>query len=109
MILEKRLKKQKDFDNVFNKGIRLYSKTLTLIFVKSADFKMGISLGKKHGKAHVRNRIKRLLKAAFSDVIKLNPKKNDYHIVLLPKISEEYSYKDFSRDILYLLKKGDIV
>ena len=70
---------------------------------------MGISLGKKHGKAHVRNRIKRLLKASFSDIMKNNPKKGDFHIVLLPKILEEYSYKDFSRDVLYLLKKGNIV
>ena len=87
----------------------MYSKTLTLIYVKSADFKMGISLGKKHGKANVRNRIKRLLKAAFTDILKNNSLKNGYHIVLLPKISETYSYKDFSRDILYLLKKGDMV
>lgn len=70
---------------------------------------MGVSLGKKHGKANVRNRIKRLLKAAFSDILRLNPKKGNYCIVLLPKIKEEYDYHEFYRDISYLLKKGDII
>lgn len=109
MILEKRLKKQKEFDNVFNKGTRLYAKSLTFIYLKSADFKIGVSLGKKHGKANVRNRIKRLLKAAVSDILRINLKKGDYHIVFLPKIKEEYDYHEFYRDILYLLKKGDII
>lgn len=107
--MEKRLKKQKEFDNVFNKGTRLYSKTLTVIYLKSEEFKFGVSLGKKHGKAHVRNRIKRLLKAAFSDVLRFYPKKGCYKIVLLPKIREEYDYHEFYKDILYLLKKGDII
>ena len=70
---------------------------------------MGVSLGKKHGKANVRNRIKRLLKAAFSDILRLNPEKGDFHVVLLPRIKEEYDYHEFYRDILYLLKKGDII
>ncbi|MBO5927191.1 MAG: ribonuclease P protein component [Clostridia bacterium] len=105
--MEIRLKKQKDFNLVFNKGIRVYSKNLTLLYLKSENLKFGISLSKKHGKAVLRNRIKRLLRAAFKNYIdKIN---DNYYIVLLPKISENYVYFKFLEDIEYLLKKGKII
>ena len=105
--MEKRLKKQKDFDLVFNKGARLYSKSLTLLYLKSKKTKFGISLSKKHGKAVLRNRIKRLLRAAFKNYIDLFL--DNYYIVLLPKRAEEYNYFEFCKDIEYLLKKGKII
>ena len=105
--LDIRLKKQKDFDLVFNKGKRIYTKSLTLLYLNSDCLKFGISLSKKHGKAFMRNRIKRLLRASFSlfkDKISQN-----YYIILLPKIEEEYSYLRFSKDIEFALKKGNII
>ena len=58
--MDNRLKKQKDFDVVFNKGTRIYTKSLTLLFISKEIFKIGISLSKKHGKAFLRNRIKEI-------------------------------------------------
>ncbi len=105
--MEKRIKKQKDFDLVFNKGVRLYSKTLTLLYLKNDSLKFGISVSKKHGKAVLRNRIKRLLRAAFNNCFKkIN---GNYYIILLPKRQENYNYFDFSRDLEFLLKKGKII
>ena len=105
--METRLKKQKDFDAVFNKGDRIYTQTLTLLYSKRESFKFGISLSKKHGKAHIRNRIKRLIRACVREVIKdgVNP----YYIVVLPKIREIYDYHELKKDILYSLKKGKII
>ncbi|MBO5889332.1 MAG: ribonuclease P protein component [Clostridia bacterium] len=105
--MEKRLKKQKDFDLVFNKGTRLYSKTLTLLYFKSDSLKIGISVSKKHGKAVLRNRIKRLLRAAFNNYFE--KMKDNYYIILLPKCQEEYNYFKFCRDLEFLLKKGKII
>ena len=105
--MEKRLKKQKDFDLVFNKGSRLYSKSLSIIYLKSKSLKFGISLSKKHGKAVIRNRIKRLLRAAFNN---FSDKINDnYYIVLMPNRADNYDYFEFSKDIEFLLKKGKII
>ena len=105
--MEKRLKKQKDFDAVFNKGERIHTRTLTLLFLKKEKFKFGISLSKKHGKAHVRNYIKRLIRASVRDVIKdgVNP----YYIVVLPKVRENYVFSEIKNDIFYSLKKGKII
>lgn len=105
--MDNRLKKQKDFDLVFKKGKRIYTKSLTFIYLKSENLKFGISLSKKHGKAVVRNRIKRLIRAAFKSYIK-NVAEN-YYIVILPKVSETYEYNVFCKDILESLKKGNII
>lgn len=105
--MEKRLKKQKDFDLVFNKGSRIYSKTLTLIYLKKDSLKFGISVSKKHGKAVLRNRIKRLLRAVFNNYFeKIH---GNYYIILLPKRLEEYNYCEFCRDLEFLLKKGKMI
>ncbi len=105
--MDNRLKKQKDFDVVFNKGKRIYTKTLTLIFIKKESFKFGISLSKKHGKAHVRNKIKRLIRACVREVIKSGV--NTYYTVILPKVNETYYYKELLNDIRYSFKKGSII
>ncbi len=107
IILDNRLKKQKDFNLVFSKGKRIYTNSLTLIYLKNNSLKFGISLSKKHGKAVERNKIKRLLRAVIREVL---PNINDtYYIVVLPKVLEEYSYKVFKNDVTFALKKGSII
>ena len=105
--MDNKLKKQKDFDVVFNKGQRIYTKTLTLLFIKKESFKFGISLSKKHGKAHIRNRIKRLIRAGVRDIIKSGV--YPYYIVVLPKVNKSYNYHEIYNDLEYSLKKGRIL
>ena len=57
-----RLKKQADFERLFHKGKRAFSPSLTLIYRPSDSMRMGISIGKRHGKSVKRNRIKRLIR-----------------------------------------------
>ena len=102
-----RLKKQKDFDLVFKKGNRVYSKSLTVLFLKNESLKVGISLSKKHGKAFKRNKIKRLLRACVRKYI--SSFNDNYYIVLLPKISENYDYSIFLKDMEYTFKKGKLI
>ena len=101
--MENRIKKQKEFDVVFNKGTRVYSNTLTLLFIKSDSYKFGVSVSKKHGKAHVRNRIKRLIRAGLREVV--NGYEIPYHLVVLPKVRESYNFNEIVKDLKYSLKK----
>ena len=104
--LDKRLKKQKDFDLVFGKGTRIHTKSLTLVYVKSKTLKYGIGISKKHGKAVKRNRIKRILRAVMRNYDK---NMNGFYIVILPKVAESYDFKVFDKDIKYALKKGQLL
>ncbi|MBQ9118117.1 MAG: ribonuclease P protein component [Clostridia bacterium] len=101
-----RLKKEKDFQRVFHKGKRLFSPSLTMIYFPSNALKMGISIGKKHGKSVQRNRIKRLIREAF----RLNAPmiKGNYFIVLIPKIAEEYAFDTFHKHVKWMIEKGSL-
>ena len=64
---------------------------------------MGVAVSKKHGKAVKRNKIKRLIRAAFSKTCTaLNA---NYSIIILPKVAEEYSFKAFESCLLSCFKK----
>ncbi len=98
-----RIKKQADFQRVFNKGKRAFSPTLTLLYRPAEKTSMGISVGKRHGKSVQRNRIKRLLREAFR--LNVNEIKGNYAFILIPKVKEEYSFSTFERDLRWIIKK----
>ena len=98
-----RLKKQADFQKLFQKGKRVHTPSLTLLYRPSDKMTMGISIGKKHGKSVQRNRIKRLLREAFrhvqADMV------GTYAIVLVPKVAETYSVAEFEKQLRWMVKK----
>lgn len=62
-----RLKKNKQFNYVYKKGERFFSKNISMFFVKSnfLNVKVGFSVSKKIGKSVVRNKVKRRMKESF--------------------------------------------
>jgi ribonuclease P protein component len=98
-----RLKKQADFQRLFQKGNRAFSASVTVLYRASERTTMGISIGKKHGKSVQRNRIKRLLREAFRSA--QEEMRGNYAVVLVPKVREEYSFKAFERDLKWIIKK----
>lgn len=105
MAFDYRLKKEKDFNRVFKEGKRLFSDSLTLVYLPSKELKVGFAVGKKHGGSVQRNRIKRLLRESFRS---FSPEKmKNFFFVFIPKIKDEYDYQIFSKDMYFLLKKGN--
>ena len=105
MAFDHRLKKQKDFDRVFREGKRLFSSSLTLVYIPSKEMKVGFAVGKKHGGSVQRNRIKRLLRESFRS---FSPEKmKNFFFVFIPKINEDYDFHVFKKDMEYLLNKGN--
>ena len=107
MTFDYRLKKEKDINLVFNKGKRLYSDSVTIIYYKSNEIKAGFAVSKKHGGSVKRNRIKRLLRESFRSFM---PKiRQNFFFVFIPKVKEEYSLKKFNETIEFLFKKAEIL
>lgn len=101
-----RLKKQADFQRLFKKGKRAFSSSLTMVYFPAKKTTMGISVGKKHGKSVKRNRIKRLLREAFS--ANVENLQGAYAFVLIPKVCEDYSFKTFERHIRCMIQKENL-
>lgn len=98
-----RLKKYNQFQRLFKSGKKAYSRYLTLLYrPQQSGVTMGIALSKKHGKAVKRNRIKRLIRAAFS--VNMDKLGGSYAIVVLPKVCDEYSYADIEKSLLTCFK-----
>lgn len=102
-----RLKKEKDFSLIFNKGKRYYSASLTVVILPSNCIKVGYAVSKKHGGSVIRNRIKRLLRESFRSFMPLIGQ--NFFFVFIPKVKENYSLKDFKDNMEYLLKKSGII
>ncbi|MBQ8291013.1 MAG: ribonuclease P protein component [Clostridia bacterium] len=98
-----RLKKQSDFQKIFQKGKRAFSPSLTMLYMPCDKMVMGISIGKKHGKSVQRNRIKRLIREAFR--LTQNQIQGTYSFVLIPKVREEYTFDTFEKHLLSMIKK----
>ena len=104
MAVDYRLKKEKDFNQVFTNGKRLYSSSLTVIYFPSSELKAGFAVGKKHGGSVKRNRIKRLLRESFRSFIPLLGQ--NFFFVFIPKVKEEYTLNEFKESMGYIFKKG---
>lgn len=98
-----RLKKNTDFQKLFKRGKRVFSPCITLLYAPSDRQIMGVALSKKHGKAVKRNRIKRVIRAAYDkNLPELN---NNYSVVVLPRVQEEYSYAEIEQCLISCFKR----
>ena len=104
MTCDYRLKKEKEFNFVFKKGSRLYSKNITLVYAPAQQLKAGFAVSKKHGGAVKRNKIKRYLREAFRS---FTPSlRKNFFFVFIPKVAEDYSFADFKESMQILFEKG---
>ena len=101
-----RLTKHGSFGFVYRKGENKASAMFSLFYVKSTSLKVGFSVSNKLGKATVRNKIKRRMRAVIKELMPL-PK---YQIVLVAKQpSSEASFWEMRSDIIRLLIKAGLV
>ena len=98
-----RLKKNTDFQKIFNRGKRVFSPAVTLLYFPADKLSLGLAVSKKHGKATRRNRIKRLLRTAFYNTC--GKLEKSYRVIIIPKVAEEYTLKRFESSLLLCFKK----
>ncbi|WP_068268414.1 ribonuclease P protein component [Caviibacter abscessus] len=102
------LKKKKEFNFLYTKGKKVYTKYTIIFITNKIENKVGVVASKKVGNAVKRNRIKRI----FRQVVRNNPNFFDicksYVIIASKNCKEDFNELNYSvleKDILNGVKK----
>lgn len=107
-----RLKKKKEFNNTYQKGKSFANPYLVLYFIENNNnmdrSKIAFAVGKKLGKAVVRNNIKRKMREACRN--QLFRIKAKYYIIFIARAKiKGISYQDVEKQMLGLLQKAGLL
>ncbi len=101
---EKIIKKSTTFTEIISKKQNLKNKYFSIYYVNSSETLYGITVPKKIGKAHVRNKIKRQIK----NIIVTNEKdiQNNYnYVIIIKEAVKKLNYSDLEKELISLIKK----
>ena len=101
-----RLRKRKEFSYLYNNGTAKHTAHLTLVYLptKHRPLKIGFSIGKKIGKAHTRNLIKRRLRAIVREKVSTLP--DNYNIVFIAKTGvTDITFDSLKEEVNILIEK----
>ena len=102
------LKESKEFDRIIN-NIKPYKYKDYIIFIERDTndiYKFGISVGKKVGKAVIRNKIKRRIKT----IIDKKDYQNNFNcIIIVGRGINEKSFSKIEDNLMYALKNLNII
>lgn len=104
------LKKNKEFAFTYRRGRAVSSDLLTLIYARRGKdiTRAGFAVGKKVGKAVVRNKVKRRLREAYTRV--LNGVKPGFSLVFVAKgPASQAPYCDLEKALNLLLKRSALL
>lgn len=102
---KKKLRSNRDFRYVYDKGKSFANRYVVIFFIKNSFNynRVGFSTTKKLGKNVVRNKIKRRMKEIYR--LNNNKIKKGYDIIFLSRVAaKEVSYKKLEGAIFHLLK-----
>ena len=111
---EERLRKKADFDRVFKQGDVIQDPFFVVIYIDNGlpFSRIGISVKKKFGKAHTRNRLRRLIKEIFRKNKAVFPRGYDILFIARKELSDsfrrnEVGYHQLCEKLLRIARRID--
>ncbi|MGI6668245.1 MAG: ribonuclease P protein component [Acetivibrionales bacterium] len=103
------IKKNHEFARIYKKGKFFAGRYLVIYVLKNrlGVNRLGITVNKKAGKSVRRNRIKRLIRESYRLYEEFIPE--SYDIIFFARNTEaEYTYKEITKEMKFLLKKVQV-
>ena len=100
------IKDRKVFNNIIQTG-SFYKNKLFVIYIKerkNENTKFGIAISNKTGKAHIRNKLKRKVRAIMDNNKKLFKNNYDY-IIMIRKACLEASFQEMNESLVSLINE----
>lgn len=108
---EMRIKKNKDFQEAFQKG-RSFANRQFVVYALSKEeqpfFRIGLSVSKKIGNAVMRNQIKRYIRQSIFELTDQLMDGNDY-VIIARKPTSEMDFFDVKKSLTHVLKVGKVL
>jgi len=101
---EKIIKKSEIFTEIINNKKFIKNKYFSIYYINNDKTLYGITVPKKVGKAHIRNKLKRQIKNIIR-TNEFNIQKNYSYVIIIKEASLNLSYKELKEELLNLLKK----
>lgn len=108
---EYRIKKEKEFQYVFQNGQNVANRQLVLyIYPKpeQSHFRVGLSVGKKIGNAVERNQVKRYIRQALHELEAYIPENIDFLLIARADIKDK-SFTQVKQSIQHVMKLAHIL
>ena len=105
---EYRVKKSQDFDNIIRKKQSFANRQFVIYYQENKldHMRLGISVSKKLGKAHERNRLKRYVRESFKT--RKDFLKNYDIIIIVRPAAKGLSFLEFGSSIDHVLKRSKL-
>lgn len=108
---EYRVKKNKDFQEIFKKGTSFANRQFVVYSLKrpgQSHFRIGLSVSKKLGNAVKRNEIKRYIRQAFLELEMGLRNEYDY-IIIARKPAAEMDFAEIKSSLIHVLKLSKVL
>ncbi|GHH98124.1 ribonuclease P protein component [Neobacillus kokaensis] len=108
---ELRIKKNKDFQTVFQKGKSFANRQFVVYSLSKEDqdyFRIGLSVSKKIGNAVTRNRVKRYIRQSILELKDQLVPGNDY-VIIARKPAAEMDFPAVKGSLTHVLKVGKVL
>lgn len=106
-----RIKKNKEFQEVFKKGKSVANRQFIVYVLRKPDqeqFRIGLSVSKKVGNAVVRNQIKRYIRQTFHELHDLVHTRNDY-VIIARKPAADMDMHEVKKSLIHVLKLAKVL